>query len=99
MKELNQEELLDAIDDYDLYTITKRSILKAFVKLAIKLEVSITPTELGRLINCKRGIIYYNLKILEKDGFIAIKQSTQFTLNLEKLNQLIMRHKNKLRII
>lgn len=95
----NKALLLEAVDDYDVYSGTKRDTLKALINLSIHGVARITPTALSKLIKATRGIVYYNLKILENDGFITIKQPTVFILNEPKLSLIIERHKNKANFI
>lgn len=91
----NKKLLSKAVDDYEVYNISKRATLKTLINIAIHNEAVITPTELSKLTRLSRSIVYYNLKILESDNFITIKQPTVFMLNEYKMQLLIERHKNK----
>ena len=66
----DKELLLEAIDNYDLYSQSLRMTLHALLDLSIDNITSISPTELSRLIKIGRGVIYYNLRILSEDGII-----------------------------
>jgi len=96
----NKELLLKAIDNYDEYVLTQRETLKALVNLSIDSVVTVSPTAFSKLIKIRRGIIYHNLKIFEKDKFIikitkTTKRANVFRLNKIKLDYLIKLYENK----
>jgi len=96
----NKELLLEAIDHYDVYSLTQRETLKALVNISIDSVVTVSPTALGKLTKIRRGIIYHNLKIFEKDKFIAkvtktTKRATVFKLSGSKLDYLVKLYENK----
>jgi ribosomal protein S25 len=83
----DQELLLRAIDNYDVYVATQRLTLKALVDLSIDGVASISPTSLSRLIKIGRGVIYNNLRILQEDGFIKNVGKDKNRIGLYKLNE------------
>lgn len=96
----NKELLLKAIDNYDEYVLTQRETLKALVNLSIDSVVTVSPTAFSKLIKIRREIIYYNLKIFEKDKFIVkitktTKRANVFRFNKIKLDYLIKLYENK----
>jgi DNA-binding MarR family transcriptional regulator len=96
----NKELLLKAIDNYDVYSLTQRETLKALVNISIDSVATVSPTGLSKLIKIKRGIIYHNLKIFEKDKFIekitkTTKRASIFRLSEPKLDYLVKLYENK----
>lgn len=96
----DKEILLEAIDNYDVYSVTQRETLKALVSISIDDLVTVSPTALSKLINISRGIIYHCLKIFEKDKVIekitsTTKRSTIFRLNETKLQYIAKLYENK----
>jgi hypothetical protein len=90
----NKELLIRAVDNYDLYVETQRLTLKALIDIAINGIITISPTALSKLLKIGRGVVYYNLRLLEEDGFIkkigkGRKRTTSYELNEIKLSEII----------
>lgn len=83
----DQELLLKAIDNYDIYAPTQRVTLQALIDLSIDGVASISPTSLSKLIKIGRGVIYNNLRILQEDGFIKNIGKDRNRIGLYKLNE------------
>lgn len=84
----DKELLLEAIDSYNLYSKSLRITLRALIDLSIDDIISISPTELSKLIKIGRGIIYYNLRILLDDGIIKKVGTGRNRIGLYKLNEI-----------
>jgi DNA-binding MarR family transcriptional regulator len=100
----DKELLIRAVDNYDLYVESQRLTLKALIDIAINGLVTISPTALSKLLKIGRGVIYHNLHLLEKDGFIkksgkSRKRATLYELNEIKLNEIIKIYNKKLKYL
>jgi Fe2+ or Zn2+ uptake regulation protein len=89
----DRELLLKAIDNYDAYSIPQRETLKALLKLSSDGIVIIKPAQLSSLTNLSRTLIYYNLKVFEKEGLIKkldrVNRLYRFKIEEDKLKHFI----------
>jgi hypothetical protein len=98
MKDKDKELLLEAIDNYDAYTLKQREILKILVGISVNDVAVITPRKLTGLLKTTRATIYYGLARLKKDGVIISKDENKerfntFRLNNTKLEDIITSYK------
>ena len=96
----NRDLLLEAIDNYDLYSKKQQSILKALVQVAINNVAEISTKSLGELLEISYQNTFIILRRLVSDGFIEkVKAPDQkyssYRLIDEKLNYLIKLYYNK----
>lgn len=93
----DKELLLEAIDNYDAYTLKQREVLKTLVGISVNEVAIITPTKLLALLNITKPTIYESLKRLKNDGAI-MKNGHKYTyrLNPTKLEEIIVGYKKKL---
>jgi len=90
----NKELLIRAVDNYDPYVESQRLTLKALIDISINGIITISPTALSKLLKIGRGVIYYNLRLLEEDSFVkktgkGRKRATLYELNETKLHEII----------
>jgi len=100
----DKELLLEAIDNYDVYSPLQAKILKTFINISIDDVVIANPRKLSEMINTTRATIYSSLSKLEKDGTIKILKEKgervyKYKLNRVKLSEILEIHKKKLAIL
>lgn len=99
----DKEKLLEAIEDYTIYTPKQRELLKILVGISVDNIAVITPLALTKLLNTTKATIYHSIKCLTKDGIIQrdnTKSSYRFGeyhLNSEKLKSILTSYENKLK--
>jgi DNA-binding transcriptional ArsR family regulator len=92
----NKEQLIEAIDNYDTYSVGYRRILRLLVELAIDDSVYITVLQLSKISLFSREMIYQALDVFQRDGLIEISKKSQgkttkisqINLKPNRLNQL-----------
>ncbi len=94
------EELLAAIDDYELYSVKHREVLKSLAMLAIDDIAPVTIAYLVKLIGVSSSLIYKIIKQLEKDGFISRTRISgtshdSFKLDRKNLQKIIKLYNSK----
>lgn len=100
MKEKDKELLMEAIDNYDAYSPSFRTILRILVDLSIDNVANITVIKLSKISSLSREIIYQALRMMEKDNFIELSKPNKGKINAillkdNKLNQ-ITQYYNKI---
>lgn len=92
----DKELLMEAIDSYDLLTVSGRIILKSLIKLAIDDVIIISIKELSKLSKVSRPAVYSSLRLLEDNGFIERQinpgsRLSSFVLKPQRFN-IIIKH-------
>jgi|GEM_PF-2575126 Fe2+ or Zn2+ uptake regulation protein len=91
----NKEEILKAIEYYDVYTPQGRSVLKTIIAAAGEdYSAKLTINSLSELSKVSRQGIYNCMRYIEKDKFLETKKTsgrkiTVFELNPSKLNEVL----------
>jgi predicted transcriptional regulator len=92
----DKELLLEAIDNYDIYTSHQRLMLKCLVTLSIDGVVTVGASYLSEQLNLSRTAIYKNLRKFLEEGLInKIKGFNTYELNPAKLNHIAQLYQNK----
>lgn len=92
--------LLAAVEDYELYSISQRAVLKILINVAIDNVASVNISYLTKAAKLSRASIYAIMKQLENDNFIErmrIKGTRHdcFKVNKSKLDHIINIYHNK----
>ena len=91
--------LLEAIETYDYYTATQRSILKIIAQTSVNGCSKITTSFLAEQVNVSRTAIYKCLKKFVREGDIVIdvlsKRQRMILLNTEAMKNIISLHRAK----
>ena len=66
----NQDLLMEAIDNYDMYTLSEKIVLKTLIELAIKDVVIISVLKLSQMTKVSRPIVYKALELFEENKLI-----------------------------
>lgn len=90
----DKEELLEAINNYEVLTIKQRSILRTLVSIEINSIATITIPTLSRVTEITSGAIYKALKVFSDEGYIKViddnsRKLCKFRINLVKLNEVV----------
>lgn len=90
----DKSSLLEAINDYELYSKGQRNLLCAFVTMSSDGSISMSISSISKLVGVTRAMTYINLDALEKDGVIQkmnVKRArvNTFNLNYSKLNYIL----------
>lgn len=94
----NKEELLEAIQHYNLFTPKFKMILKTLIDLAINNRVIITIKELSELSDASKLIVYKTIRLLEEKKMLEIAKRpksrlSEFLLKPEYLEEIIKYYK------
>lgn len=94
----NKEELLEAVDYYNLFTPKYRIVLRTLINLAINNKVIITIKELSKLSGASRIIVYEATRLLEEKQMLEIAKRphsrlSEFLLKYEYLKKIVEYHK------
>jgi len=100
----DKELLLEAIDNYDVYSSMQAKILKTLINISVDDVAIIAPRTLSELIGTTRTTVYSCLSKLQKDGCIKILKDSgerlnTFKINKVKLNEIILNYQKKLQIL
>lgn len=100
MQNIDEKGLKDAIDDYELYSPSQRTVLRVLVAVAIDGIASVTNKYLIQATNLSRYSVHLILKKLCADHFIEPvrlegTRHDSFKINYLKLNQVIQLHLKK----
>ncbi len=96
----NKDLLLKAIDNYSIYSDTKRDVLKQLVRIEVHGTACISGKELSERIQKSKGGVFVALRTLERDGFIKKERKSGqlysvYKLDQESLRLLIQTYLNK----
>ena len=92
--------ILRAIDDFEPYTKSQRSMLRILVGLSVEDVANVSCAYMMKNTSLSRPSVYLNLKNFENEGFIARIKNTgskqnSYKLNLEKLDYIVQLYQNK----
>jgi Fe2+ or Zn2+ uptake regulation protein len=92
--------LLRAIDDFEPYTKSQRSMLRILVGLSVEDVANVSCAYMMKNAGLSRPSIYLNLKKFENEGFITRIKNTgskqdSYKLNLEELDYILQLYQNK----
>jgi DNA-binding MarR family transcriptional regulator len=76
-----------AIEDYDVYTVAQRLVLKAIVSTSINGTSNVSATYLQGIAKISRPTVYLILNRLEKDGYISRMRAESSRQNSYKVNE------------
>lgn len=96
----NKTLIIEAIDNFEMYSLNQKEILKVIVSTAVNNLASISASYISSVTNISEPNVYSNLRKLQKDN--AIKKTRTagtkldtFELNHEKLDYILKLHQNK----
>lgn len=100
METLEKTLLMRAIDDYGIYTVAQRTVLKTLVGLSVGDIANVSCAYLMEVANLTRASIYLNLKKFQNDGFITRVKKTGskqdiYKLEFKNLNTILQLYQNK----
>lgn len=87
-----EELLLEAIEDYELYSKSQRAMLKILIQTSIDNIASISTSFLMKKLNLSRYSVYLILKQLEKDNLIERIKKDGMRHDCFKINYLGLDH-------
>ncbi len=104
MKDLEKKELIDSIEQYDLYTKNQRAILKHLILLSINSRVKISVLSLSKCCKLTQKTIYQAIQLFVKEKIIKIDKTinnklNSFLLLKEKLDEIQQITKNTSKLI
>ena len=102
----NKEKLIEAIDNYHVYSAGYRKILKFLIELSIDDTAHTTVIQLSKISALSREMIYQALDVLKQDGLIEIVKKTKgktgrisrIDLKPYKLNQIVQFYDKQLEV-
>jgi len=97
---MNIQLALAAIEDFDVYTVAQRIVLKTIVATSVNGVADISASYLQAKAGISRPTVYIILSRLEKDGYITRvrQQSTRqnsYKVNEERVQYIIQLYNNK----
>ena len=96
----NKQNLIHAIENYDIYSLNQRKILALLVNVSINHLASVSIDYIAKTVSVSKPNVYQNIKKLEKDETIVrIRQAgtkvDSYKLYKEKLDYILQVYKNK----
>lgn len=93
--------VLNAINNYDLYTNTEKIVLKTLIDISVDNIAVISVKKLTLLSQVSRPMVYKALSTLEKDGVIervihGTSKKSSFTIKQNELYRIIKHYKSYL---
>ena len=100
----DKELLLEAIDNYDVYTPSVATVLKILIELSVDDVVIISVLKLSKLTKISRPVVYKALETFEETGIIERIKKPQhktscFYLKANKLKHIIEHYKRQKNIL
>lgn len=90
----NKQLLLKAIDQYDDYTLSQRSILKLLVKISVNEVAVISTNTISRVLKITNQTIHSAIRRFNKDDLVNYRYNAKLSkiyLNTNKLREIIQR--------
>lgn len=84
---MNLQLAVAAIEDYDVYTIAQRTILKVLVSTSINGVANVSAKYLQDIAKVAKPTVYLILSRLEKDGYISRIRAESSRQNSYRINE------------
>lgn len=93
----NKQDVLEAISNYEIFTIKQRSILKTLASIEIDEIATITIPTLSRVTGISSAAVYRAIKVFSDEGYIKIiddnsRKVCKFKINSTKINDIVKVH-------
>lgn len=102
----DKEQMIEAIDNYQVYSAGYRKILRFLIELSIDDSAHTTVIQLSKMASLSREMIYQALDTLQEDGLIEIVKKTKgktgriscINLKTNKFNQILKFYNKQLEV-
>ena len=93
----NKQEILEAINNYEIFTIKQRTVLKTLASIEIDEIATITIPTLSRVTGISSAAVYRAIKVFSNEGYIKViddnsRKVCKFRINSTKMNEIIKVH-------
>jgi transposase len=96
----NKDELLEAIEHYDVFTKKQRQVLKVLANIEIDSIATVSAVSLAKMAGVSAGAIYKVVKLFKEEGYLKNIDDTarkiyRFKINKNKLEEVNEIYKSK----
>ena len=95
-----KEELLEAIEHYDVFTKKQRQVLKVLANIEIDSISTVSAVSLAKMADVSPGAVYKAVHLFKEEGYLKNIDNTarkiyRFKINMNKLEEVIEIYRSK----